>query len=96
VVQLVESLEEVKVKVDVILSDWMGDCLVAKSQLKDVLFARDNLLNRGGIIFPTELSLHVVGVDDGQKKQALIDSWNKDLLYGLDFKCCRKVIAFTH
>lgn len=38
--------------VDVLLSEWMGYCLLYESMLISVLFARDKWLKPGGAILP--------------------------------------------
>ena len=39
-------------KVDIIISEWMGYCLLYESMLETVLFARDKFLKPDGIILP--------------------------------------------
>jgi protein arginine N-methyltransferase 3 len=43
---------EVLGKVDVIVSEWMGYCLLYESMLDSVLYARDKFLRPGGAILP--------------------------------------------
>lgn len=38
--------------VDILLSEWMGYCLLYESMLSSVLFARDQWLKPGGAILP--------------------------------------------
>ena len=38
--------------IDVLLSEWMGYCLLYESMLSSVLFARDRWLKPGGAILP--------------------------------------------
>lgn len=38
--------------VDVLLSEWMGYCLLYESMLSSVLFARDRWLRPGGAMLP--------------------------------------------
>ena len=38
--------------IDVLLSEWMGYCLLYESMLSSVLFARDKWLRPGGAILP--------------------------------------------
>lgn len=38
--------------VDILLSEWMGYCLLYESMLNSVLFARDRWLKPGGAILP--------------------------------------------
>ena len=49
------KIEEVTLpveKVDIIISEWMGYCLLYESMLETVLFARDKWLAEGGLLFP--------------------------------------------
>ncbi len=38
--------------IDIIISEWMGYCLLYESMLSSVLFARDQWLKPGGAILP--------------------------------------------
>lgn len=38
--------------VDILMSEWMGYCLLYESMLSSVLFARDQWLKPGGAILP--------------------------------------------
>ena len=39
-------------KVDIIISEWMGYCLLYESMLETVLYARDKWLAKDGMLFP--------------------------------------------
>lgn len=56
VCSMVEELERcVQVppnSIDVLVSEWMGYCLMYESMLSSVLFARDKWLKPGGAILP--------------------------------------------
>lgn len=39
-------------KFDVLVSEWMGYCLLYESMLSSVLYARDHFLKPGGAILP--------------------------------------------
>jgi type I protein arginine methyltransferase len=43
--------------VDVIVSEWMGYCLLYESMLSSVLFARDKWLKPGGALLPDTATL---------------------------------------
>jgi len=43
--------------VDVLLSEWMGYCLLYETMLSSVLFARDKWLKPGGAILPDTASI---------------------------------------
>lgn len=47
-----KSLQIQPHSVDVLLSEWMGYCLLYESMLSSVLFARDRWLKPGGAILP--------------------------------------------
>lgn len=53
---MVEELGNCKLiqphSIDVLLSEWMGYCLLYESMLSSVLFARDRWLKPGGAILP--------------------------------------------
>lgn len=39
-------------EVDIIISEWMGFCLLYEGMLDSVLYARDIFLKNGGLLFP--------------------------------------------
>jgi type I protein arginine methyltransferase len=43
--------------VDVLVSEWMGYCLLFESMLSSVLFARDRYLKPGGAILPDKATI---------------------------------------
>lgn len=45
-------------KVDVIVSEWMGFYLFHEGMLDSVIYARDNFLKPGGLIFPEFSTLY--------------------------------------
>ncbi|CCD22794.1 protein-arginine omega-N methyltransferase HMT1 NDAI_0A06400 [Naumovozyma dairenensis CBS 421] len=80
------KLEDVELpfkKVDIIISEWMGYFLLYESMLDTVLYARDNYLVEGGLIFPDKCSIHVVGLEDSEFKQEKINYWHD--VYGFDY-----------
>ena len=50
--ELDKNIEIQPHSVDVLLSEWMGYCLLYESMLSSVLFARDRWLKPGGAILP--------------------------------------------
>ena len=62
-------------KVDIIISEWMGYCLLYESMLNTVLVARDKYLAPGGLIFPDKASMHLCAIEDGQYKEEKIGYW---------------------
>ncbi|KAE9584768.1 putative methyltransferase transcription factor C2H2 family [Lupinus albus] len=51
--------------VDVLLSEWMGYCLLYESMLGSVLYARDRWLKPGGAILPDTATIFVAGFGKG-------------------------------
>ena len=49
-------------KVDVIVSEWMGYCLLYESMLQSVIHARDRFLKPGGAVLPDVATMWVAGV----------------------------------
>ena len=49
---MVEELDLKYDRVDVIVSEWMGYCLLFESMLNSVIYARDRWLKPGGAILP--------------------------------------------
>jgi len=70
------KMEEVKLpfdKVDIIVSEWMGYFLLYESMLETVLFARDQYLAPGGMIFPDKATIFMAGIEDGDYKEEKIN-----------------------
>ncbi|XWS65458.1 hypothetical protein CRYUN_Cryun05aG0114300 [Craigia yunnanensis] len=51
--------------VDILVSEWMGYCLLYESMLSSVLFARDRWLKPGGAILPDTATIFVAGFGKG-------------------------------
>ncbi|KAI9840537.1 MAG: type I protein arginine N-methyltransferase Rmt1 [Sclerophora amabilis] len=80
------KMEEVEIpfpKVDIIISEWMGYCLLYESMLDTVLYARDKYLAPNGLIFPDKATIFLAGIEDGDYKEEKIGFW--DNVYGFDF-----------
>ena len=56
----VEEIELPVEQVDIIISEWMGYCLLYESMLDSVLFARDKWLVKGGYMFPDQAVMYIV------------------------------------
>ena len=68
-------------KVDVIVSEWMGYALLFESMLDSVLFARDRFLVPGGRVLPDRCTMHICGVSDPRR---LVRFW--DDVHGFDMR----------
>eukprot|EP00766_Chilomastix_caulleryi_P000383 gnl/Chilomastix_caulleri/1370.p1 GENE.gnl/Chilomastix_caulleri/1370~~gnl/Chilomastix_caulleri/1370.p1 ORF type:complete len:310 (+),score=81.67 gnl/Chilomastix_caulleri/1370:76-1005(+) len=86
-------LEEVKdtfkYKVDAIISEWMGYCLLFEGMLETVIEARDSLLAKGGLLFPCGASMYLFGITDDKGREISIDFWNN--VYGFDMTSVREL-----
>lgn len=61
-----KSIVPVKEKsVDVLVSEWMGYCLLFESMLSSVLYARDKWLKPGGAVLPDIATMYVAGFGKG-------------------------------
>jgi len=93
VVTIIQSkVEEVELpveKVDIIISEWMGYCLLYESMLDTVLYARDKWLVPEGVLFPDKATLYITAIEDHQYKDDKIDFW--DSVYGFDMSCIKEV-----
>ncbi len=58
-----ELEDDVKESVDIIVSEWMGYALLYEGMLSSVIYARDNFLVEGGLLFPNVATLHVAGAN---------------------------------
>jgi protein arginine N-methyltransferase 1 len=67
-------VEEAKLPmVDIIVSEWMGFCLLSEIMLDCLLYARDKFLVPGGLMFPDKTSLHIAGIEDGERMSGKVD-----------------------
>ncbi|RMZ80129.1 hypothetical protein DV737_g3190, partial [Chaetothyriales sp. CBS 132003] len=79
------KMEEVTLpvdKVDIIVSEWMGYCLLYESMLDSVIYARDRYLVEGGLMVPSHATLRIAPLADSQLRIDHLDFW-KDV-YGFD------------
>jgi len=86
------KVEEVQLpveKVDIIISEWMGYCLLYESMLDTVIWARDKWLVEGGLMFPDKASMYICAIEDKQYKDEKINWW--DNVYGFDMSKIRQV-----
>jgi len=71
------------VKVDLIISEWMGFYLLHESMLDSVIYARDKFLSPSGIMAPSHATLFLAPVDMTDHFQERNDEWSN--IYGFDF-----------
>ncbi|KAL2144682.1 hypothetical protein VTI28DRAFT_8710 [Corynascus sepedonium] len=71
-------------QVDIIVSEWMGYCLLYEAMLPSVLFARDRYLKPDGLLVPSHTSMWVAPVSDADYVAENVDWWRD--VYGFDMR----------
>jgi len=84
----VEEAELPVPKVDVIISEWMGYCLLYESMLQTVIFARDKWLKPDGVILPDKATITLTAIEDAEYKDDKINFW--DNVFGFDMSCIKR------
>lgn len=78
----IETIDLPVDKVDVIVSEWMGYCLLYEAMFDTVLIARDKWLKPDGILMPDKASLFITAIEDAKYKNDKIYFW--DSVYGFN------------
>ncbi|KAG7948561.1 hypothetical protein I3843_13G014000 [Carya illinoinensis] len=86
--ELDKSLQVQPQSVDVLVSEWMGYCLLYESMLSSVLFARDRWLKPGGAILPDTATIFVAGFGRGGTS---LPFWEN--VYGFNMSCIGKELV---
>ncbi|EEY15373.1 S-adenosylmethionine-dependent methyltransferase superfamily domain-containing protein [Verticillium alfalfae VaMs.102] len=73
--------------VDIIISEWMGYCLLYEAMLPSVLYARDKYLRPDGILVPSVSTIWVAPVSDPEFVADHVSFW--DDVYGFDMKALK-------
>jgi len=84
-----EEIELPVEKVDIIVSEWMGYCLLYEAMLNTVIYARDKWLKPGGILLPDKAVMNIYGIEDEDYKNDKINYW--DNVWGFNMSCIKKV-----
>lgn len=71
-------------KVDIIVSEWMGYCLLYEAMLDSVIWARDKYLEPDGLMVPSHMNMWVGPVADPDYIADHIAFWRD--VYGFDMK----------
>jgi len=77
-IQLPDGIE----KVDIIVSEWMGYCLLYEAMLDSVLYARDRYLKPDGLMVPSHCTMHLAPLADQDWISDNITFWRD--VYGFD------------
>ncbi|CUA74805.1 protein arginine N-methyltransferase 3 [Rhizoctonia solani] len=84
------SLPDGYTHVDVIISEWMGYCLLYESMLDSVLFARDKFLRAGGLMAPSQCRIMVNLVEVPSVIKENVTFWEN--VYGFDMSSMAKEV----
>lgn len=76
--------------VDIIVSEWMGYCLLYEAMLPSVLFARDKYLRPGGLMVPSSATLWIAPVADQDYVSDHISYWRD--VYGFNMEAMQEGI----
>ncbi|KAK3952962.1 S-adenosyl-L-methionine-dependent methyltransferase [Pseudoneurospora amorphoporcata] len=93
IVTLKGRIEEVILpveKVDIIVSEWMGYCLLYEAMLNSVLWARDKYLAPQGLLVPSHGNMWIAPVSEQEYIAEYVDFWRD--VYGFDMKVMQKGI----
>ncbi|XP_032384978.1 protein arginine N-methyltransferase 2 [Etheostoma spectabile] len=74
---------ELPKQVDVLVSEWMGNCLLFEFMVESVLLARDRWLKEGGVMWPSSAALTLVPCQANSYYAEKMTFWEQP--YGLDF-----------
>ncbi|XP_023732762.1 probable protein arginine N-methyltransferase 3 [Lactuca sativa] len=85
---LIESKQIEPKSVDVLVSEWMGYCLLYESMLNSVLIARDHWLKPGGAMLPDTATMFVAGFGKGATSMPF---WEN--VYGFDMSSIGKELV---
>ncbi|KAI5797738.1 S-adenosyl-L-methionine-dependent methyltransferase [Geopyxis carbonaria] len=77
-------------QVDIIISEWMGYCLLYEAMLDSVLFARDRYLAPDGLMVPSECKILLSAVYDPEYMNDNINFWNH--VYGFSMTAMKEKI----
>ncbi|PKY08559.1 protein arginine methyltransferase RmtB [Aspergillus campestris IBT 28561] len=81
------KIEEVELpvpQVDIIISEWMGYCLLFEAMFDSVIYARDRYLAPGGLMVPSHATLHIAPFADPDFVASHVSFWNE--VYGFKMK----------
>lgn len=86
----VEKIELPVKHVDIIISEWMGYCLLFESMLDSVFFARDKWLKPDGLLFPDKATLYMAATNSKRVTEEVNTFWSN--VYGFDMSVMKPVV----
>lgn len=72
-------------KVDIIVSEWMGYCLLYEAMLDSVIWARNHYLDSNGLMIPSHATLQLSLFADDDYISDKVSFWNS--VYGFKMSC---------
>lgn len=87
----IEILNDFVDKADIIISEWMGYCLLFETMLPSVLFVRDRWLSKGGRVYPDIISLHMLGMSAPLYIESRVNFW-KNNVYGFKMQSIANLV----
>lgn len=80
-----QKVEEVVLpeKVDVLVSEWMGTCLLFEFMIESILFARDTWLKEDGVMWPSSAALHLVPCSADKDYHSKVLFWDNAYEFNL-------------
>ena len=81
------KIEEVSLpvsQVDIIISEWMGYCLLYEAMLDSILWARDRYLSPGGLLIPSNITLFIAPLADPDYVADHVSFWRS--VYGFNMQ----------
>ncbi|OAF64082.1 hypothetical protein A3Q56_08212 [Intoshia linei] len=63
----------------------MGYSLISESELTSVLYCRDKLLAKGGLIFSDEISLNLGGIQDYNHRDGKVKWWKNEYEFSMTY-----------
>ncbi|EKX31119.1 hypothetical protein GUITHDRAFT_83399, partial [Guillardia theta CCMP2712] len=88
----VEEIDLPVEKVDVIVSEWMGYCLLFEAMFDSIIYARDRWLRDGGMLLPDKAELYIAAIEDAKYKEDKIHFWEN--VYGFNMSLMKRVAMF--
>jgi len=80
---------DIKGKIDIIVSEWMGYFLLFESMLDTVIYCRDNYLSESGCIYPDKCNITIAALDDSDLYADKMHYW--DDVYGFKMSAMRSM-----
>ncbi|KAF4669879.1 Protein arginine N-methyltransferase 1 [Perkinsus olseni] len=87
----VEDIELPVDEVDIIVSEWMGYCLLYEAMLDSVLYARDKWLAADGYMLPDRAYLYVAGINGWEDLDDRKHFW--DSVGGVRMSCVKEELS---